>query len=540
MLVDNTENQVALLDNKLQADLTGVQLKVWELIDDEKLTVYEADAQATSSVTTKLRLDADIKDMLKSDVTASSTIGQLDVYWPNEKKMISTSITEISLDGENKPLVMRPSQHTGWRLLKNQGFFYIDSSPFSNIRRENIGADFVIGAKVKKDYVTSFLYSYDTSDYVKVALMDDNGVLLSKDPIDSEIRDSVRHSTNAARKRNYELNVPSGKYRVIMQRNRLSGIWLITYFNVNKAMTQYHQVDILTTELLLLLLGLAVVVSIIFYRNFYANLERLIHRFRRVEQGDYSARMDTDSSGTTEFSYLFRQFNNMLHNTEDLIDQLKSETQLRETAEFKQLQAQINPHFLYNNLLFIMSMAKTSPDAVIKMTQHLSAYYRYMTKQYSTDVTLEQECDLAEHYLTILSLRKSIDFTIKLPAMFKREPIIVLVLQPLIENAIKHGLEQRIGAHVVIVKIQAIAGGYTVSVTDDGKGMTPTELVKLSDSLHEREASVQHGIGLWNVNWRLINRYGMNSSLRFKQNDYGGLTVSFFVPRGGYHESIDR
>ena len=137
-----------------------------------------------------------------------------------------------------------------------------------------------------------------------------------------------------------------------------------------------------------------------------------------------------------------------------LFTSLKTETDLRRNAEMKQLQAQINPHFLYNSLFFIMSMAKSSPEAVIRMSKHLAEYYRYLTRLDSSSVTLATELELADHYLGIMALCKTMDYDIKLPDELKEQPIMPLIIQPIVENAILHGIEERQGAHRVAISVE--------------------------------------------------------------------------------------
>lgn len=115
-----------------------------------------------------------------------------------------------------------------------------------------------------------------------------------------------------------------------------------------------------------------------FYRNYYRNIRLLERKFSQVEQGNHNTRITENTD--REFYSLFRSFNHMVTEIQDLFVSLKTETELRRSAELQQLQAQINPHFLYNSLFFIMSVAQFSPDSVMRMSKHLAEYYRYLTK----------------------------------------------------------------------------------------------------------------------------------------------------------------
>jgi two-component system sensor histidine kinase YesM len=210
-----------------------------------------------------------------------------------------------------------------------------------------------------------------------------------------------------------------------------------------------------------------------------------------------------------------------------LFTSLSLETELRKTAEFKQLQAQINPHFLYNSLFFIMSKARTSPDSVEQMSKHLAEYYRYNTRLDSREVTFGSELKLAEHYLIIMSLCKELAYEIKLPEELETLPIIPLIIQPIVENAIQHGIEERQGAHRVSIEVLQHSDELQILIHDDGKGLNDQDMQKLLAKIASDQAPAEsRGIGLWNVNQRLKNEYGQASGLSFSRNDWGGLTVT--------------
>lgn len=532
MLTENAQSQLNLLDNKLQADLTGVQLRTWELLDNETLINYTMDQSLAKDITSKIRIEGEIKKLLKENVGASSTIGTLDCFWLSDSKRISSAYIEPGTKLQDLPYLEKAPYESGWHLIKDKGLFYMAMAPFIAGRNRRQNFDFLVNVKVKSDYLYNVLNFFEDNDYLNVMLLSKSGDAYGTGKQPKEVLKTIRGMNLEESVYRYKLYSEDGKYRILMQRNPLSGLWSVSYFNIKKALKQYRQVSDLTNILLWMLLAMEILVTFCFYRKFYTNFELMAANFKNVEEGDFSVRITPDPERPKEFAFMFRQFNKMLNNTEELIDQLKTEMRLRENAEFRQLQAQINPHFLYNNLLFIMSMAKTSPDAVISMTEHLSAYYRYMTKQYAFEVDLEQECQLAEHYLIIMRLRKDINYRISLPEKLKHQPFITLILQPLVENSIQHGIEKRSGANRVEVRVTDSSKGFSIQVIDDGPGITQEKRELLEYSLNQSKPENQGSIGLWNVNHRLINRYGPGSKLRFADNEFGGLTVLSFIPKG--------
>jgi two-component system sensor histidine kinase YesM len=371
----------------------------------------------------------------------------------------------------------------------------------------------------------------------------------------------------------FDYKTDDGNYYVLSKYVEPIDTYLITYTRTNvflNPLNQNHQIFLVSIGVILIL-GLIVITM--FYRNFYQNVHLLNKKFYQVEQGDYMTRISENPDN--EFNNLFKSFNHMVAKIQTLFVTVKVETELRRNAEFKQLQAQINPHFLYNSLFFIMSLAKTSPEAVMQMSKHLAEYYRYMTNKDSQDITLASELELAEHYLSIMALCKEIKYEINLAAELREHRFIPLIIQPVVENAIQHGIEGRQGAHRVSIDVTVSDSGAIpsikhhgsnwhqgaipsikhhgsnwhqgalISIANDGKGLTPDEIQQLTASIGDASPPKgTNGIGLWNVNQRLRNTYGDNSGLRFFTNDWGGLTVMFFIDfsldGGGHHAITNR
>lgn len=175
------------------------------------------------------------------------------------------------------------------------------------------------------------------------------------------------------------------------------------------------------------------------------------------------------------------------------------------------------------------------------MTRHLAAYYRYLSKE-ADIVYLKDEVAFAGYYLGIQSLRKDFQFDIQMDPSLDKVPILPLLIQPIIENAIEHGIEEKDGASFISLIVEkSTAGHVCISVSDDGPGMTEEERVHLYDLIN-RSARQTESIGLWNVNQRLKNVYGKEAGLTFSTNEFGGLTVCFEIDKKGgvlRHEMLD-
>lgn len=264
----------------------------------------------------------------------------------------------------------------------------------------------------------------------------------------------------------------------------------------------------------------------LFVKNILMQMNLLTEKLKQVEVGDLTVQIY--KMPKNEFAYVFRQFNHMVRRTHELLEATVKEQELRNEAEMRQLQLQINPHFLYNSLSFIVTAAD-NPDAVTEMAVHLSQYYRYCTRKKSI-TTIQEEIDYARSYLEIMAMRKNIEYEIESDPELAACKIPPLILQPIIENAIEHAIEERENAKHIYVKVyQKVKDEICFEISDDGNGLTEEQIAALKERLARKNRDEKEGVGLWNVNQRLVNYYGEQSSLQFGGSIWKGLCVSFVI-----------
>lgn len=202
--------------------------------------------------------------------------------------------------------------------------------------------------------------------------------------------------------------------------------------------------------------------------------------------------------GNDEISHLGNSFNQMVKEINKLIEEVYVKQYLLKEAEFKSLKAQVNPHFLYNTLESINWMAKLKDyDNVCNMITCLGNFLRYSITKKSDVVTISEEINQINNYLTIQKIRYGDKFKVKIDIdqNICNKNILRLLLQPLVENAIVHGMEQRSKDGIIIIKGYVDEGKIIFEVLDNGVGF--------GNSKHKGE-----GIGLDNVNSRIKIHYG--------------------------------
>ncbi|GLI50941.1 histidine kinase [Tepidanaerobacter syntrophicus] len=206
----------------------------------------------------------------------------------------------------------------------------------------------------------------------------------------------------------------------------------------------------------------------------------------------------------------------------------ENQAKLLANAERRALQAQINPHFLFNALNTIISVSRKNPDESRKLLMDLSEFFRKNLSAGMEMVPLEQEIEHVKAYLSIEQAR----FGERLKTEFIIEPnaassILVppLILQPLVENAVKHGIMPKKEGGKVTVKIESVNQGTIVSVEDNGIGMSEEILEDV-----KKYKACKDRIGLWNVNGRLESYFGKKSCLEIYSKYKHGTVVKFFIP----------
>ncbi len=253
-----------------------------------------------------------------------------------------------------------------------------------------------------------------------------------------------------------------------------------------------------------------------------------------IAEGDLRARVDKPE--VLELRGLTESLNVMAGKLQQLMDENRREQENLKRSELRTLQAQVAPHFLYNTLDAIVWMAEAQrTDEVIHITRALSDFFRISLSEGRDWIPLSDEIKHLQGYLTIQKIRYRdiLDYEIDIPWELYNRQILKLLLQPLVENAIYHGIKHRRGRGMVRVTGREQKGKILLTVTDNGAGMTAERLEQVRESLARSvDEDEEHGCyGLFNVNKRIQLYYNQPEGVHIQSND-NGTTVSLCVPLG--------
>jgi two-component system sensor histidine kinase YesM len=267
------------------------------------------------------------------------------------------------------------------------------------------------------------------------------------------------------------------------------------------------------------LIGL--VIAVVLYKQIQTPIRELLRNVKQMKKGNYSLRVL--SKYHNEFDVLSLHYNEMADQIQTLIERVYQEEIRSREATLKQLQAQINPHFLYNCMYFIMNMSTLgNDDAVREMALNLGHYYRYTTRTENQLPAIDEELRLVEHYLTIQRLRMNrIQYAIDVPPAMRAMPMPRLMLQPIVENAVVHGLEPNPGPGFIRVTGIIVNEDCELIIEDNGKGMSEESIAELRRKLEMPLIDNDAGCGLWNVRQRMKYQFGVHSGLTIEGLEQG-------------------
>lgn len=300
----------------------------------------------------------------------------------------------------------------------------------------------------------------------------------------------------------------------------------------NQILAPVHSFQKWLWALSLISVLLVIMVSLSLLRVIHKPLHKLIRGFKRVENGQFD--LNLQHWNNDEFDYLYRKFNTMAGKLKILIQEVAEQSNRSQKAELKQLQSQVNPHFLHNSLYIIYLMAQDENyEGVTQMSEHLGEYFKFVTQNKADFIPLEKEIQHGKTYCSIQQLRfgSKIKFQFDVMGSSDGWEIPRLVIQPFLENAIIHGHENTTEGGFVNVRLFVAPNSLTIEIEDNGKGMPLQQLQDWDNKRSESYALEDHA--LWNVHRRLQLRYGSRSGINMQVNQYGGMTVTLLAFREG-------
>lgn len=258
-------------------------------------------------------------------------------------------------------------------------------------------------------------------------------------------------------------------------------------------------------------------------------IKEIVYAIENIKTGDLDTQLCVNSND--EFQIIADSYNKMLLNIKELIALNKEEAKHSTVLEIKQLESQFNPHFLFNTLEMLKYTIKSDILMADKIIVNISSLLRFSIENKSSQVSLERDIIYTKNYLDIQKYRfgENFDYKIIINKELKNFYIPKLIIQPIIENAIKHGYTQTEKMEIYI-KAKKWKDKLLITVYNNGKGMTRYTLIEIRERLKIKGIEIKEHIGIYNIFRRIQLMYGKEYGLRILSSKKRGTSVRITLP----------
>ena len=309
--------------------------------------------------------------------------------------------------------------------------------------------------------------------------------------------------------------------------------WILTYLPSRAALIdRMRSYQLMIMVIFLIILCAGIILSFFLHRTITRPVDRLISRLDTIGQGDFSR--DEKIEWNNELGEIGRGINNLSENVSDLMDKRLLDEKARHDLEYQILQSQINPHFLYNTLNTIKWMATIQgSEGIADMSTSLSRLMKNISKSTEDLIPISDEFSLVDDYYTIMKYRYG--GTIDLEYITDDEGLLAqrisrFSLQPIIENAIFHGIEPKGSAGRITIHTYRDGDNVIIDVTDNGVGMTQEAIAEVLSGASQTSTEFFRQIGVYNVNERIKYTFGSDYGITIESEPGVYTTMRFTLP----------
>ncbi|EET62128.1 ATPase/histidine kinase/DNA gyrase B/HSP90 domain protein [Marvinbryantia formatexigens DSM 14469] len=313
------------------------------------------------------------------------------------------------------------------------------------------------------------------------------------------------------------------------------GSWNYYLLSVTPLNKLYHTsmrtIWVVSLLLILVIFGLSAIAGRQFSR-IYAPLDDIVREMARVSEGKMDVRINAEPLGK-DFEPMADGFNTMMDKLEASMEEIRVKQEQLSQTRLNALQSQIQPHFLYNTLDCIHWQAVADGNREIStLVKALASYYRICLSKGKNIIPLSEELQHIEYYVLIQNMRydNRLHLDINVDEKYRQVLLPKLTLQPLVENAVEHGIERREGVNgnIFIWVEECGNGDIVLRVANSGNGMTEARVAQMNEYLAANAADF--GYGVRNVNKRIQLLFGQEYGLHYEVNAWQGVTAAITLP----------
>lgn len=461
----------------------------------------------------------------------------------NDDKDISNEMSRVSKDA-----LTEESWYT--EAVQSPSKFHLISNPIGrNIKNQvNYSADHVVSiVKAIKDPLNKYILGVILVD-LKLDVLEKalNGVTFGKngflfivdangDVVYAPVNPIV-HRVNAEwleeENDNIVKTILGNRFQILVSASSFTGWKTAGVFSLNDTLKEVTQVRNFSIAISIVTLLFGISTAIVFTNSIVKPVGRLRMLMKKAEAGDLSVHFDSPSQD--EIAELGKSFNNMIGEIRNLVDMVYKEQKGKREAELRVLQEQIKPHFLYNTLDTIQWLAiEEKNDEIVKMIAALTNLFRIGLNKGKEMVRVKEEIEHIRSYLIIQKARyeEKLEYEITVEKEIENFLVLKLILQPLVENAIYHGIKARRGVGRIRISAGQEEDKIVFKVSDNGVGISSKRLEELMDLFIDGvPLADKPGYGSFNINERIKLTFGQDYGLHIRSKEGEGTTVEIWHP----------
>lgn len=553
-LIQTSETKLALLCSSIDSNMDGVMSFADSCKKSSKIRNFLMETNPNSNTAMREAREFISETYNANAILLSNMVRLVIIGNPNDNilQMVESTYSAPITSAENIYSLpyfraIRSNQGTLAAGIQNDPFLQnreVPMLPFllaveHPYRNDDIGYIFT---EISLNVITKPMQDYFTEETSTLIFQVGNGQYAYKDgsllPYDSPYRQIMDFSGMALDQDTSiqrAIDDATGKVAIILTRPlETKGLYVKVCCDMQALQGEINRAfSLITLVIILSATAIGIILSWFLNRTINVPVKMLQKRMERIANGDFSR--DSSTEWDHELGEIGKNINDMSENILTLMNQKIDDERQKRDYEYKMLQSQINPHFLYNTLNSIKWMATAqNASGIAEMTTALSRLLRNISNGTTTLIPLEEELSLIKDYFTIQQYRYGGTVTLRIDTEDEgllRCQIIKFTLQPIVENAIFHGIEPKGSIGTISIHTYRIeSGDVRIDVTDDGIGMTPDVVSRLLQNDSPAGSSFFKEIGISNVHKRMQYEFGEAYGLSVHSEPGKYTTVSILLP----------
>ncbi|WP_113675079.1 sensor histidine kinase [Vallitalea guaymasensis] len=526
------------LNNELKRIIT----LQYELTNDWELTKLSTGIGSFNSYE-KSQVVLHVRDKISAIKTSSQLIDGIKVVIPSINKTIGTNTI-----GEITPDCFKLIN--AYKDMDNKQIIYYDNqllliSEYPQIYyKRGLQPNFLIFATISTSNINKFLDNMSIHEESNGFICSDSREMLMGSNGDDDIHYRIKELIDDEQGKKINLNtryvkdtymltekINGKKYLIVYSDTGVEDIKLVRYIPDNVAFGDLNIYSIIMWIFAMVSIFLIIIFSKSLYNTIHEPLKKLVDAFDKIEH--IESVVTIEHHRKDEFKYIYDSFNKMSYKLHNLIEQVYKQKILVQKSELKQLQAQINPHFLYNSFIMLKNRIEAEDiEFASEFCSELGSFFMFITRNKKDIVPLKNEVEHAVTYSKIQHARFSNRLTIKLdelPKAFENLLVPKIILQPILENAFEHTLENMEEGGILEMIYEKNDDYLDIIISDNGK-IEDDKIIQMENNLNRTDIEVT---GMINIHKRLKLIYSDRYGLVLSRSRYGGLKVTIRIPIEG-------